>query len=39
MRRDGLPLLPDDLIQLFPAMRCRVRERREDLLPYQRMHP
>ena len=39
MRRVGLPLLPDELTQLFPAMRRRVRERREDLLPYQRMHP
>ena len=39
MRRVGLPLLPPELTQLFPAMRRRVRERRHDLLPYQRMHP
>jgi hypothetical protein len=39
MRRVGLPLLPHELTQLLPAMRRRVRERREDLLPYQRMHP
>ena len=39
MRRVGLPLLPDELMRLFPAMRRRIRERREDLLPYQRMHP
>jgi hypothetical protein len=39
MRRVGLPLLPDELMQLFPAMRRRVGQRREDLLPYQRMHP
>jgi len=39
MRRVGLPLLPPELTQLFPTMRRRVRERREDLLPYQRMHP
>lgn len=39
MRRVGLPLLPDGLTDLFPAMRRRVRERREDLLPFERMHP
>jgi hypothetical protein len=39
MQRVGLPLLPDDLRKLFPAMRRRVHERRHDLLPYERMHP
>jgi len=38
MRRVNLPLLPDEIAELLPAMRRRVRERREDLLPSERMH-
>jgi hypothetical protein len=37
MRRVGLPLLPGELVRLFPAMRRRVRESREGLLPSERM--
>ena len=33
MRRVGLPQLPDELAELFPAMRATVRERRDELLP------
>jgi hypothetical protein len=32
MRRVGLPQLPLDLVELFPAMRDRVRQRKTDLL-------
>jgi len=39
MRRVQLPLVPDEIVDLFPAMRRRVRERRDDLLPDERMHP
>jgi hypothetical protein len=38
MRRVQLPLLPDEMAELFPAMRRRVRERRDDLIPSERMH-
>jgi hypothetical protein len=38
MRRVNLPLLPGEITDLLPAMRRRVRERREDLLPSERMH-
>ncbi len=37
MSRVGLPQLPGELAELFPAMRQRVRQRREDLLPPERM--
>ena len=37
MRRVSLPLLPDDLDEILPAMRRRVRERRSELLPSERM--
>jgi len=39
MRRVQLPLVPDEIVDLFPAMRRRVRERRDELLPHDRMHP
>jgi hypothetical protein len=38
MRRVNLPQLPGEIAELFPAMRRRVRERRVDLLPSERMH-
>jgi len=37
MRRVQLPQLPDEMVELFPSMRRRVRERRDDLLPHERM--
>ena len=39
MRRVGLPLLPPDLVKLFPAMREQVRQRRHELLPRERLAP
>jgi hypothetical protein len=39
MRRVNLPLLPDDVAELFPVMRRQVRERRDELLPRERMQP
>ena len=36
MRRVGLPQLPNGLMELFPAMRNRVRDRRCELLPAER---
>jgi hypothetical protein len=38
MRRVQLPQLPDEIVKLFPLMRRRVRERRDELLPHDRMH-
>jgi hypothetical protein len=37
MRRVSLPQLPAQIVELFPAMRRRVRERRSELLPDERM--
>jgi hypothetical protein len=37
MRRAGLPQLPQDIAELIPAMRRQVRQRRDDLLPVERM--
>jgi hypothetical protein len=39
MRRVGLPALPENLADLFPTMRERVRRCRNQLLPQERMHP
>jgi hypothetical protein len=39
MRRVGLPALPDELKTMFPSIRERVRRRRDELLPPERMHP
>ena len=39
MRRVGLPPLPADLAALLPAMRARVRQRQNELLPVERMQP
>ncbi len=37
MSRVGLPQLPAELSELFPTMRQQVRQRREELLPGERM--
>lgn len=39
MRRVNLPLLPDLTRELFPALRKQVRQRRDELLPHERMYP
>jgi hypothetical protein len=36
MSRVGLPQLPGELTELFPAMRQQVRQRREELLDQPR---
>ena len=38
MRRVALPLLPESIAELLPAMRSDVHERRYGLLPSKRMH-
>ncbi|MCI0362167.1 MAG: hypothetical protein L0211_27105 [Planctomycetaceae bacterium] len=37
MKRVQLPVLPDDIAELFPAMRRQVRQRRDELLPSERI--